>query len=67
MRVLLDINRITDSILIVWIYYTNYPKDPIGFKILVTFMGTLALLDTATTGYWVYLWAVLHWGGMSPS
>jgi len=45
-----------------WIYFTNYPNDPIAFKLLVTFMGTLALIDTATTGYWAYLWAVLHWG-----
>jgi hypothetical protein len=45
-----------------WIYYTNYPKDPIAFKILVTFMGILAILDTVTTGCWAYLWAVSHWG-----
>ncbi|KIK57395.1 hypothetical protein GYMLUDRAFT_46270 [Collybiopsis luxurians FD-317 M1] len=45
-----------------WIYYTNYPKDPIAFKILVTFMGTLAILDTVVGGYWAYLWNVTHWG-----
>ncbi|KAF9063002.1 hypothetical protein BDP27DRAFT_1406012 [Rhodocollybia butyracea] len=48
-----------------WIYYTNYPKDPIGFKILVTFMGSLAILDTVTTGCWSYLWAVTHWGDLT--
>lgn len=45
-----------------WIYYSNYPKDPIGFKLLVGFMGTLAIIDTVTTGYWCYLWSVIHWG-----
>jgi len=48
-----------------WIYYTNYPKDPIFFKILVTFMGCLAILDTVTTGCWAYLWAVTHWGDLT--
>ncbi|KAF8823438.1 hypothetical protein HHX47_DHR10000348 [Lentinula edodes] len=45
-----------------WIYYTNYPKDPIYFKLLVSFMAILAILDTVTTGCWAYLWAVTHWG-----
>ncbi|KAJ3717572.1 hypothetical protein DFJ43DRAFT_1043100 [Lentinula guzmanii] len=45
-----------------WIYFTNYPKDPIYFKLLVTFMAILSILDTVTTGCWAYLWAVTHWG-----
>ncbi|KAF5390972.1 hypothetical protein D9757_003988 [Collybiopsis confluens] len=76
-KAIMDVSLLTGAILVasffsfltmgvvavcLWIYYTNYPKDPIAFKILVTFMGTLAIIDTVVTGYWAYLWGVIHWG-----
>jgi hypothetical protein len=49
-------------IVCLWMYFTNYPKDPITFKLIVGFMAVLAITDTVATGTWCYMWGVSHWG-----
>ncbi|KAJ6556444.1 hypothetical protein B0H19DRAFT_1152584 [Mycena capillaripes] len=42
-----------------WRYYKKFPKDPWGFKALVTACTIMCIADSIGTAFWVYDWGVL--------
>ncbi|KAJ7891220.1 hypothetical protein B0H14DRAFT_1070631 [Mycena olivaceomarginata] len=42
-----------------WRYYKKFPKDPWGFKALVTACTIMCIADAVGTAFWVYDWGVL--------
>ncbi|KAJ6556446.1 hypothetical protein B0H19DRAFT_1152593 [Mycena capillaripes] len=42
-----------------WKYYKKFPKDPWGFKALVTACTIMCIADSVGTAFWVYDWGVL--------
>ncbi|KAH7096894.1 hypothetical protein BKA62DRAFT_774775 [Auriculariales sp. MPI-PUGE-AT-0066] len=51
----------------VYVYYISFPKDRLGFKIMVAGIWVLCALDTIMCMIWSYDWTVRLWGTIPGS
>ncbi|KAH8108806.1 hypothetical protein DFH11DRAFT_1731650 [Phellopilus nigrolimitatus] len=45
-----------------WLYYSRYPKDPRGLRLMVGFIWILELLHSAFGAHALYHYVILNWG-----
>lgn len=47
-----------------YMYYLEFPKDRLGFKVAVALAVTLSIIDTIAGLIWIYDWTVNLWGSI---